>query len=404
MKRDLFAKCRPPQDYTLLQDAGIYPYFQAIEAAEGPEIILRGKRKMMAGSNNYLGLTHHPKVLEAASQALHKFGTGCTGSRFLNGTLEMHEELELRLARFLNKEAALVFSTGFQTCLGVITAIAKREDLILCDRENHASILDACRLSFADISKFPHSDMEALRHRLEKFEDRPSLIVVDGLFSMLGDLTPLPEIVALAQEFGSRVLVDDAHGFGVLGDRGAGTAEHFGLEDGADIIMGTFSKSMGGIGGYCAGPREVIEFIRHRARTMMFSASIPPAVCAAALAGLEVFEAEPERRHRVLALADRARAGLKELGFNTGPASLGPIVPVILGERERTFHAWKFLMDAGVFVNPITSPAVPAGLDLLRCSFMASHTDQHLDSFLASFAVLAERLQDALEQAPSSSN
>ncbi len=400
MKSDLFSKCHPPQDYTLLQDAGIYPYFQAIEAAEGPDVVLQGKRKMMAGSNNYLGLTHHPEVLQAATEALQKFGSGCTGSRFLNGTLELHEELEARLATFLRKEAALVFSTGFQTCLGVITALAQRKDLILCDRENHASILDACRLSFADVAKFPHSDMAALRNRLEQTEGRPTLLVVDGLFSMLGDLAPLPEMVSMAQEFGTRILVDDAHGFGVLGKRGAGTAEHFDLEEETDLIMGTFSKSMAGIGGYCAGPREVIEFVRHRARTMMFSASIPPAVCAASLTALRIFETEPERRQRVLSLADQARAGLQALGFNTGPAQLGPIVPIILGKREHTFHSWQFLMDAGVFVNPITSPAVPVGSDLLRCSFMASHTDDHMASFLEAFAALADKLSLAPAASP----
>lgn len=393
MARDLFSKCLPPKDYTYLQDADIYPYFQPIQETEGPEVVLHGRRAIMAGSNNYLGLTHHPKVIEAAQAAIAKFGTGCTGSRFLNGTLSLHLELEERIAALTQKEGCVVFSTGYQTCLGVIQSVVGRNEIILCDRENHASIIDGCRLSFGEVLKYRHSDMEDLEEKLQTAGDAPKLIVTDGLFSMMGDLAALPEIVELAQKYDARVLVDDAHSFGVLGGRGAGTADHFGLDDEVDLIMGTFSKSLAGIGGFCSGPKFVTEFIRHRARTMMFSASIPPAVCAAAIACLDVIEQEPERRARVVALASRARMGLQDLGFDTGPSD-SPVVPVIIGERERAFRFWKYLLAEGVFTNPVTTPAVPPGMDLLRCSFMATHTDEHVDRFLDAFQRARTRMFD----------
>ncbi len=391
MERDLFLKCRPPQDYTLLQESGLYPYFRPITASAGTEIEIDGHRALMFGSNNYLGLTHDPRVQEAACRAVRDFGTSCTGSRFLNGTLDLHVQLEEELARFLDKEASLVFSTGYQTCLGVITSLAGREDLILCDRENHASIIDGCRLSFAELRKFPHRDLQALERLLSTADGRGCLLITDGVFSMMGDLAPLPGMVQLAHAHGARLLVDDAHGFGVLGPKGAGTPDHFGLDGQVDLVMGTFSKAMAGIGGFCAGPREVVEYIRHRARTMIFSASIPPAVCAASLAALRIIREEPERREWVRELANRARAGLGELGFDTG-LSESPVVPVVLGERELCFRTWKELLEEGIFVNPVTSPAVPAGMDLLRCSFMATHTEEHLAVFLEAFRRVRERL------------
>ncbi len=391
MGPDIFAKCRQPQVYNHLQEAGLYPYFIPIESSEGTEVEVEGRRALMFGSNNYLGLTHDPRVMEAARSAISEYGTGCTGSRFLNGTLRLHLDLEERLARIMHKEAALVFSTGFQTCLGVITALVRRDDLILCDRENHASILDGCRLSFGEVRKFPHCDLDALERHLTATEDRPRLIVTDGLFSMMGDLAPIPRMVELAQKHGARLLVDDAHGFGVLGPHGTGTADYFGLNGEVDLVMATFSKSMAGIGGFVAGPREVIEFIRHNARTMIFSASVPPPVCAASLACLDIIEQEPERRVRVKELAERGRIGLRELGFDTGPSE-GPIVPVILGNRERTFVFWRMLLEEGVFVNPVTTPAVPPGMDLLRCSFMATHTEEQVDRFVAAFGRVRERM------------
>lgn len=391
MRRDLFAKCQEPQPYTALKKVGLYPYFRPIDASEGTEVLLEGRRVLMAGSNNYLGLTHDPRVIEAARQALGQYGTSCTGSRFLNGTLRLHVQLEARLADLTRKEAGMVFSTGYQTCLGVIQALVSRDELILCDRENHASILDGCRLSFAEVRKYRHADMAALEEHLSAADGRGILVVTDGLFSMTGDLAPLPEIVRLARGFGARVLVDDAHAFGVFGERGAGTADHFGLDDEVDLIMGTFSKSLAGIGGFCTGPAEVIEYLRHYARTMIFSAATPPAVCATVLKCLDIIAAEPERRARVLNLAARARAGLQELGLNTGN-SHSPIVPVILGDREHAFRFWKALLDEGVFVNPVTAPAVPPGMDLLRCSFMATHTEAHLDRFLNAFERARDRL------------
>ncbi len=396
MARDVFAKCRGPQPYHAVQQAGLYPYFQPIEVSEGTEVLLHGRRVIMAGSNNYLGLTHDPRVIAAAQEALARFGTGCTGSRFLNGTLNLHLELEARLAEILQKEAALVFSTGYHTCLGVIQALMGRDELVLSDRENHASIVDGCRLSFAEVRKFRHADMAALEEHLAAGGGRAMLVVTDGLFSMTGELAQLPEIVRLARQYGARVLVDDAHSFGVFGDRGAGTPDHFGLDEEVDLIMGTFSKSLAGIGGFCGGPRDVVEYMRHHARTMIFSASTPPAICAAALKCLEIIRTEPERRTRVLALAAQAREGLQELGFDTGPSE-SPIVPVILGNREHTFRFWKALLEEGVFVNAVTSPGVPPGMDLLRCSFMATHTEEHLERFLGAFARVRDRLVRAGE-------
>ena len=394
MDRDLFAKCHRPQAYNVLQDAGLYPYFRPIDHSEGTEVVIDGKRVIMAGSNNYLGLTHDPRVVRAARNALMDFGTSCTGSRFLNGTLRLHLELEERLAAVTQKEAGLVFSTGYQTCLGTIQAIVNRDELILCDRENHASIIDGCRLSFGEVRKYRHSDMEGLEEHLSagRAQDRAMLVVTDGLFSMMGDLAKLPEMVELCQKYGARLLVDDAHAFGVIGERGAGTADHFGLDDETDLIMGTFSKSLAGIGGFCTGPKVVMDYIQHQARSMMFSASIPPAVCAAALKALDLIEQEPERRMTVRGLANRARAGLQDLGFSTGDSE-SPIVPVIIGDREKTFRLWQILLEEGVFVNPVTSPAVPAGMDLLRCSFMATHSEEQIDRFLDAFERSRARLE-----------
>ena len=394
MSRDLFAKCRGPQAWHALREAGLYPYFRPIEASEGTEVVVDGRRVLMAGSNNYLGLTHDPRVLEAAREALEHYGTGCTGSRFLNGTLTLHIELEERLAALTRKESALVFSTGFQTSLGVISALVGRDEWILGDRENHASIIDGCRLSFGELRKYRHNDMEDLERLLQAKGERAALVVTDGLFSMTGDLAPLPEITALARSYGARVLVDDAHSFGVFGSRGAGTPDHFGLDDQVDLVMGTFSKSLAGIGGFCAGPLEVMDWLRHGARTMMFSASVPPAVAAAALRCLDIIEAEPERRAWVLDLARRAAEGLRQLDFDTG-ATESPIVPVFLGDRVRCFRFWQILLEEGVFTNPVTAPAVPAGMDLLRCSFMATHGEHHLEQFLAAFERARERLPEA---------
>jgi 8-amino-7-oxononanoate synthase len=331
-------------------------------------------------------------VREAAQRAIRQYGTSCSGSRFLNGTLELHEELERRLAAFMGQEAALCFSTGFQTNLGAISAICGKDDIILCDRENHASIIDGCRLSFADVRKWKHSDLADLEGHLQNGHARKKgmLIVVDGLYSMMGDLAPLKEIRALADRYGARLMVDEAHSCGVLGARGRGAAEHCGIH--ADLVMGTFSKSFASLGGFIAGPAKVIHFMRHHARALIFSASITPASAAAALAALDLIETRPEMRVRVLQLADRARRGLASIGFRTAGTPASPIVPVIVGDQELMLRMWRTLFDCGLFTNAVTQPAVPPGQDLIRTSFMASHSDNQVDQVLDRFAEAGRRI------------
>ena len=392
---DLFDKCfaftRPEE----LQAIGIYPYFVPIAGSEGTEVEVDGKRLLMVGSNNYLGVTHDERVQEAATKTIKELGSGCTGSRFLNGTLELHEELERRLARFLGREAALVFTTGFQTNLGVISSLVGRGDVIFTDRENHASIMDGCRLSFGEIHKFRHNDiaeLEALLIRHQPNRRGGQLIVVDGVFSMLGDLVDLPPIVRLANEFGARILVDDAHAVGVVGANGRGTAEHFGLEDECDLVLGTFSKSFGSIGGYVSGRKEVISWVKHHARSMIFSAALPPPSVAAVLAALDIIEEEPQRREQLHANANFMREGLQKLGFDTGPSQT-PIIPILVGDQEACFRFWRTLFDNGVFTNPIISPAVPPGMDLIRTSVMATHTKDQLQEVLDVVAKVARELR-----------
>ena len=382
---DIFEKCR---NYTAAKEAmaaGIYPYFHALETGQDTEVYINGKRTIMIGSNNYLGLTSDRRVIEAAIKALSEFGTGCSGSRFLNGTLTLHLELEKKIAKFLHKEAALTFSTGFQTNLGIISAIAGRNDYILCDDENHASIIDGCRLSFAKVLKYAHNDMDDLERLLSKIPDKNGkIIITDGVFSMEGDICKLPEIVALARKYGARVMVDDAHGLGVLGPHGRGTAEHFGLEDEVDIIMGTFSKSLASLGGYIAASEEVIHYVKHNSRPFIFSASIPPANAAAALKALEILESEPERVKTLWNNANYMMEGFKRLGIPTGNTQT-PIIPVITEENQRTFVITRKLLDEGVYVNPVVSPAVKPGNCLIRTSYTATHTKEQLDFALEKF-------------------
>ena len=382
----LFDKCYTYTRAREVQASGYYPYFVPISESHDTEVVIRGERKVMVGSNNYLGLTHHPRVLEASRRAADRFGSGCTGSRFLNGTLDLHEQLEDALARFLGKESALVFSTGFQTNLGAISALVGRGDYIYMDKLNHASIVDAARLSYGMTQRFAHADLAALERRLlEAPSQAGKLIVVDGIFSMEGDIANLPGLVPLARRYGAEILVDDAHALGVLGSTGAGTAEHHGLVDEVDLITATFSKSLGSIGGVVAGPEPVIHYLKHHARTLIFSASMPPSSVAGVLAALEVLQEEPERRERLWHNTERMRAGLNSLGYDTG-GSETPIIPVVIGPLQEMLVFWKTLFDAGIFTNPVTPPAVPENSCRLRVSLMATHTDDHVDRVLEAFA------------------
>ena len=377
----LFDKCRKYQRANQAREIGRLPYFTPIaDCHGGTEVTIDGKRMVMAGSNNYLGLTHDARVIEASKQAIDKYGTGCSGSRLLNGTMELHHRLEEKLARFLGKEAALVFSTGFQTNLGILSVLAGREDIIFCDRENHASIFDGTRLSYAAVRKYRHSDMDELERLLADADPaRGKLIVTDGVFSMLGDLAELPTIQQLALRYDARVLLDDAHGIGVVGPGGRGTAAHFGLD--VDLISGTFSKSLASLGGFVAGPAEVIEFIKCTARSMIFSAACPPSNTAAAITALEILESEPERVDRVLHNTEYMRAGFRELGYEI-PDGESAIVPLHVGSDHDTFARWNMLFDAGLFVNSVVTPAVPPGQGMLRTSYMATHTRAQLDRCL----------------------
>ena len=386
---DLFDKCQAFSRAREAQAAGLYPYFIPLTDSEGTEVTVGDHRLIMIGSNNYLGLTTHPKVRRAAIEATERYGTSCTGSRFLNGTLELHRELERRLAEFVGTEAALVFSTGYQTNVGTISALVGRGDFVITDKEDHASIVDGCRLSFGEMRRFRHNDMAHLERLLAGLpSEMGKLVVVDGVFSMGGDIAPLPEIVPLCQKYGARLMVDDAHSIGVLGG-GRGTAAHFGVADHVDLTMGTFSKSFASLGGFIAGAAGVIHYIQHNARSLIFSASMPPVNTAAALAALEVMQEEPERIVQVNQIGAYMRAGFRQLGFDVG-ASETPVVPVIIGDDTRTFLAWKMLYEAGIYTNPVVSPAVPPELALLRTSYMATHTDGQLDRVLAAFADLGQ--------------
>jgi len=388
---DIFEKC---YDFTTAKEAieaGFYPYFIPLSGNEGTESDYKGHRLIMCGSNNYLGLTTHPKVRQAAIDAIHTFGTSCTGSRFLNGTLEMHEQLEGELAEWVGKEAALIFSTGMQVNLGVISAIVCRDDIVILDKDDHASIVDGAFLSRGEIKRFRHNDMDDLERVLEKLpKDKGKMVVVDGLFSMEGDIAPLPEIIPLCKKYGARLMVDDAHSTGVLGG-GRGTAAHFGLTDEVDLIMSTFSKSFASLGGFIAGDEQVIHYVKHFARSLIFSASIPPSNTAAVLAALDVMRTEPERVERLHQIADYMRTEYQRLGFDTGH-SVTPVIPILIGDDMRTFMTWKMLFESGVFVNPIISPAVAAGRQMLRTSYMATHTDEQLDKVLTTFEMVGKQV------------
>ena len=361
---------------------GIYPYFHELESRQDTEVIMEGKRRIMLGSNNYLGLTVHPRVIAAGVAALETYGTGCSGSRFLNGTLSLHTQLERELADFLGREAVMTFSTGFQTNLGILSALCGKSDYVLCDKENHASIYDGCKLSYAKMLRYRHSDMEELERRLQQVPDNAGcLIVTDGVFSMGGDICNLPEIVRLARQYGARVMVDDAHGLGVIGKGGRGTASYFGLEDQVDVVMGTFSKSLASIGGYMAASADVVDYVRHASRPYIFCASIPPASCATAIEALHILREQPELPERLAALARHMREGLKRRGIAIRESTT-PIIPIYTHDAVTTLTIAKELYDEGVYVNPVLPPATHPSECLLRTSYMATHTEALLDEAL----------------------
>jgi 8-amino-7-oxononanoate synthase len=379
---DLFAKCGEFTDARLAQAAGLYPYFLPLEDTEGTEVVVNGRRILMIGSNNYLGLTTDPRVRQASMDAVARYGTSCTGSRFLNGTLKLHQELEERLAAFVAKPSALVFSTGYQVNVGTISCLVGRGDVVIADKDDHASIVDGCMLALGELRRFNHNDLSHLERVLAGLDDKVGrLIVVDGVYSMGGDLAPLPDLARLARQYGARLMVDDAHSLGVMG-RGRGTAAHFGITDQVDLIMGTFSKSFASLGGFIAGDDDVVHYIQHHARSLIFSASMPASNVAAVLAAVDIMEAEPERVDRLWAVTERMRAGLTAMGFNMGP-SVTPIIPIRTGDQATTILAWKKCYDAGLYTNAVLAPAVPPDECLLRTSYMATHTDEQIDRALS---------------------
>jgi len=374
------------------REQGIYPYFRPISSGQDTEVYINGKRVLMFGSNSYLGLTNHPKIIEAAIAATQKYGTGCAGSRFLNGTLDIHEALERRLAAYVGKEAAAIFSTGFQVNLGALSCLTGRNDYLILDEFDHASIIDGSRLSFSKVIKYAHNDMGDLRKKLSQLpEDAVKLIVVDGIFSMEGDIVKLPEMVEIADEFGASIMLDDAHSFGVIGEKGAGTASHFGLTDRVDIISGTFSKSLASLGGFIAADNSVIEFLKHHARSLIFSASMTPASAASVMAALDIIESEPERIEKLWANTNYAMKILNDEGFDLGPTET-PIIPIYIRDNMKTFNLTCGLQEQGVFVNPVVSPAVPPDSTLIRFSLMATHTFVQIDEALGKLIKLAKEL------------
>ncbi len=388
----LFEKVRQFTKAREVQAAGLYPYFKPISESEDTVVIIEGQRRIMLGSNNYLGLTHHPKVLEAAQAALHRYGSGCTGSRFLNGTLDLHEKLETSLAEFLGKESCLIFSTGYQANLGLISGLIGRGDVVFLDKLDHASIVDGAKMSYGETERFNHGDLSGLERKLERAKNgHGTLIVVDGVYSMEGDIADIPSLVRIAHKHGAALAVDDAHSLGVLGPRGEGTAAHFGMTEETDIIAGTFSKSLASIGGFVAASEPVIHYLRHHCRPLIFTASLPPSNTAGVLAALEVMQQEPERRERLWANTRRLHAGFRDMGFDIGPTET-PIVPVLIGPLEKTFVMGRKLFDAGVFTNPGAPPAVPPSQCRLRTSVMATHTFDQIDFCLEAFSRIGREL------------
>lgn len=390
-ERDIFAKA---EEFTLVEQArqlGLYPFFQPLDSNDGPEGEIYGRRVLMFGSNNYLGLTRHPYVIEAARKALLQYGTSMTGSRLLNGSTYLHEELEGRIAQFVRKEAAIVFTTGYLANLGTISALVNKRAVAVVDKADHASIYDGCQLADGEMVRFKHNDAQHLDAVLRRIGgQKAALVVIDGVYSMGGDIAPLPKIIEVCRRHGARIMVDDAHAIGVIGEGGRGTASHFGMEEDVDLIMGTFSKSLASIGGFVAGPKRVLEWVRHFGRALMFSASLPPASTAAALAALDVLEQEPEMVDRLRTLSAMWRDGLRSLGFDIGQSQT-PIAPVVVGDEYTTVMFWKMLLEEGVYVNPVIYPAVPMREAILRTSCMATHTPEQIEQALEKFRTVGRK-------------
>jgi len=386
MVKKLHDKIAQFKDAAMIREKGLYPYFRPIESGQDTEVIIDNKRVLMFGSNSYLGLTNHPKIKEASKRAIDKYGTGCAGSRFLNGTLDIHIELEKRLAAYVGKQAAVLFSTGFQVNLGVLSCITGRNDYLILDEYDHASLIDGSRLSFSKVIKYAHNDMDDLQRKLSILpEEAVKVIAVDGIFSMEGDIVKLPEIVEIADQYGANIMVDDAHSLGVIGHKGAGTASHFGLTNEVDLIMGTFSKSLASLGGFIAADEDTIDYLKHRARSLMFSASMTPGSVASVIAAMDIIEAEPERIDRLWDNTNYAMKLLLEEGFDLGPTE-SPILPIYVRDNDKTFLVTKHLQNSGIFVNPVVSPAVPSDSSLLRFSLMATHTFAQIDEAVEKIA------------------
>ncbi|WP_424246109.1 8-amino-7-oxononanoate synthase [Elusimicrobium posterum] len=397
---DIFEKCRTFKDAKLAMRMGVYGYYRPIESAQAPEVMLDGKKFIMAGSNNYLGLANDPEMKKAAIEAIEKFGTGCAGSRLLNGNTIYHDKLEQQIARFKHKEAALVFAAGYQMNLGVVSGLLKKGDVAIVDKLDHASILDGVKLSEGEMVRFKHNDMEDLERVLSKVDDsKGKLVIVDGVFSMEGDICPLPEIVRISKKYGARIIVDDAHATGILGKTGRGTCEHFGLTNGeVDLVVGTCSKTFATVGGFVAGDEDVIHYLRHHARSQIFSAALPPANVASISKALDLIENDTSRRDSLFEKTAYLKKGLEKLGLNLGESET-PILPIIMGSNENCFKMWRTLNDLGVFVNPVVSPAVPPGRALIRVTLMATHTFEQVDKIIAAFEQGAKILGLTKEEA-----
>lgn len=390
--RPLLKKVRDYEDARKVKESGLYPYFRPISSAQDTEVDMNGDEVLMLGSNSYLGLTTHPAIREAVKDAVEKYGSGCAGSRFLNGTLDIHLELEEELADLVDKEAVALYSTGFQVNLGVISCLVGRSEYVITDKSDHASIVDGCLLSFGDLLRYTHNDMESLEDRLSELdEDDGKMIVVDGVFSMEGDIAPLPEIVELAEKYNAVVMVDDAHAIGVLGEEGSGTSNHFGLTDRVNLIMGTFSKSLASLGGFIAADKQTIEYLRHNSRSLIFSASMSPANTAAVLAAVKIMRNEPERLEKLWDNTSMMREGLEDIGYDLG-GSETPILPVYLGDGDVCLKMCKLLEREGIFVNPVVPPAVPPNSSLLRISLMATHTENQIQRAIETMRAVGQKL------------